>query len=269
MHGEEVIHYADERVQTDGGKRLFVDRQRHFQAPNETRHWFSRKPELFGSMVQIGQSVEEFRVSGGLSGELAEQAFQLRKPGAGQFDRVRGKLRDESPSCVAFTRQSHDFCWRVQHHDARNHRSLLVDQIAILGAGPHRSREIAIRADDVCSYLFDYGASCRSAFEVHQVERGFLLSRWRGRVMVHEDPIGARWFAGTAVHERHERMDDVRSGTACHGTDRLDRPNFDTRDTRILGLHGVRIRDRTPLEWHRPKPEQVDDWRAKKPQIVR
>lgn len=103
MHGEEVIHYTDERVQTDGGKRLFVDRQRHFQTPNETRHWFSWKPELFGSMAQIGQTVEQFRVSCGLSDELAEQAFQLRKSDAGQFDRVRGKLRDEPPSCVAFT----------------------------------------------------------------------------------------------------------------------------------------------------------------------
>lgn len=86
--------------------------------------------------------------------------------------------------------------------------------------------------------------------------------------MAHENPIGAGRFAGTAMHERRERMNDARSGTACRGTNRLDRPNFDTRNARILGLHGVRVRDRTPLEWQRRKPEQVDDRRAKEPQIV-
>lgn len=88
MYREEVIHHADECFQTGDAKRLFVDGQHYSQIPYETRHGFSRKPELLGP-IGTGSSVRRAVLRVPLEGsELAERVFRLCKRGADQFDRV-------------------------------------------------------------------------------------------------------------------------------------------------------------------------------------
>lgn len=95
MYREEVIHHADECFQTGDAKRLFVDGQHHSQIPYETRHGFSRKPELLGP-IGTGSSVRRAVLRVPLEGsELAERVFRLRKRGADQFDRVWRELCDK------------------------------------------------------------------------------------------------------------------------------------------------------------------------------